>query len=58
MGERPSPRAREAKVPKPTYRRCMTTARTIVASTIGFYVFVGAQALDALRANAANARRR
>ena len=36
----------------------MTTARTIVASTIGFYVFVGAQALDALRANAANARRR
>jgi hypothetical protein len=29
----------------------MTTARTIVASTLGFYVFVGAQALDALRAN-------
>jgi hypothetical protein len=35
----------------------MTTARTIVASTIGFYVFVGAQALDALRTNA-GARRR
>jgi hypothetical protein len=33
----------------------MQTARTILASTIGFYAFVGAQALDALRSGSRRA---